>query len=346
MMNTRRSNSGAALLTVLIIVFLIMAIITDIAVRNYSVLRRLSNQKTMEQGYSILYSGVDFGRAALATSGSSQSYDALNDLWAQPIAKTKVVDDIEMGGYVIDEQSKFNLNDMVQSGIINKAIVAQFASLLGYLNIPPGVAQNIALYMAEPAFQQPIIDQYASAKPAYRPAGRPLVDLSELLLIQGINPQWLYKLKKYVTVIPSSQDYQNQNQLESQQANNPPINPNRELNNGNLGIPVNINTASAEVIASRTGLPLSLAQVAVAMRSTTPFKSIADINLFLQRNGIISDGSTSKNDIYIGNLTVGSQYFTIHVQVDKADYQFNWLALVYRANRNGQWPTILWQHPE
>lgn len=346
MIKQRARTSGAALLTVLIIVFLIMAIITDIAVRNYSEIRRLTNQKIMEQGYSVLYSAVDFGRAALATSASSQSYDALSDLWAQPIPKTKVVDGIEMGGYVIDEQSKFNINDLVISGMVNKSLVKQFATLLGYLNIPPGIADDIAVYIADPRYEQSIMDQYTLSNPAYRPAGRGLVDLSELLLVQGVNPNWLYKLDKYVTVIPQSVNYQQQNELESQTQLESPSTNGGVFDNGDVGLPVNINTASAEVISSRSGISLSLAQVIVATRATKPFKNIADINSFMQENGIIQDGSTSKSDMHLGNLTTQSKYFTIHVQVEHADYQFNWLALVFRPDRNGQWPTILWQHPE
>ena len=341
-----KKNKGAALITVLIIVFIVMAIITNITVRNYRVIRRLTNQKVMEQCYGILFAAVDFGRAGLATSAATAATDALTDIWAQPIPKTKIMDDIYMSGYIIDEQGKFNINDLVSNGQVNQTVLNQFSRLLTSLNIPVSMASAIAVYMASPQYQSSITTQYTSGDPAYRPSGKPLVDLSELMLVKGMQPDWAYKLSQYVTAIPVSitglvaGESAAAAQQQQAAAAKPPT--------GTGTILVNINTAPAEVIAAKSGIPLPVAQRMATMRDNTVFKSQQDITSFLTSNGIIlSQNSTQGgNTITPGTLTTSSSYFTIHAAVDKGDYEFKWVALVFRANRSGQWPQVLWQHPE
>ena len=84
------------------------------------------------------------------------------------------------------------------------------------------------------------------------------------------------------------------------------------------------------------------------MRDNTVFKSQQDITSFLTSNGIILSQNSAQGSSTItpGTLTTSSNYFTIHAAVDKGDYEFKWVALVFRANRSGQWPQVLWQHPE
>ncbi|MDQ5920943.1 MAG: Type secretion system protein [Pseudomonadota bacterium] len=341
-----QKKRGAALITALVVVFIVMAIITNITVRNYRVIRRLTNQKVMEQCYGILLVAVDFGRAALATSATTSKTDALTDIWAQPIPRTKLMDDIFMSGYLIDEQGKFNLNDLIGAGQVNLTVLAQFSALLKTLNIPEEIAPAIAYYMAAPQYQGSITQGYLNGNPAYRPAGKPLVDLSELILVKGMNPQWVYKLNQYVTAIPQPINGLIQN--ESQSESGVSSNPKGAAPTGTGSVLVNVNTASAQVIAAKSGIPLAVAQRMTTVRENTPFKSQQDITNFLTSNGIMLSQNSSQGTTKItpSTLTTNSNYFTVHVVVDKGDYEFKWVALLYRASRGGQWPKVLWQHPE
>lgn len=335
-----KKNSGAALITVLVIVFIVMAIIADLTVTNFRMIRRLENRQLSEQALTIAFSAIDFGRAALATSGATSSVDTLKDVWAQGLPRTKVLSNLYMSGTVIDEQSKFNINDLAFKGQINANVVKEFSALLGYLNIPQSLAYNIAWYIAAPQFQGQIMQQYINAKPAYRPAGRPFVDLAELTLVKGVTPQVAQKLVQYVTAIPvSGYTLANESAIESVPSSS-----------FGYGVMVNANTASAEVIAAKSGIPLLLAQRMISYRMTKPFQSSNDIITFLNNNGIntSSQGGNSpeSGNLNIGGLGVSSSYFTIHVIVDDGDDQFKWVAYIIRRNRSGPWPQILWQHPE
>ena len=337
---SNKKNKGAALITVLVMVFMIMAIITNIMVENYRTIRRLANQKIQSQAQSILLAASAFGRAGLATSAATSKIDTLNDIWAQPLPKSPVLDDIQMSGYLVDEQGKFNINDMVSNGMINTTVVNQFIALLGYLNLPTTIAYSIASYMASPQNEADIMTQYTMGQPAYRPAGRPLIDLSELLLVKGIQVDWIYKLNQYVTAIPQNINYANESSANTPPSPQQPI----VLPTGTGTILVNINTASAEVISAKSGIPLPVAQRIITTRNSTPFQQQSDITNFLASNGIILSSTTKT--IQPSTLTTSSQYFTIHAIVDSGDYEFKLITLVFRQNRSGQWPQILWQHTE
>ena len=77
-------------------------------------------------------------------------------------------------------------------------------------------------------------------------------------------------------------------------------------------------------------------------------KTQQDITSFLSSNGIIASqsGTSGTPSVVPSTLVTGSSYFTIHAIVNSGEYEFKWIALVYRANRSGPWPQILWQHPE
>ncbi len=351
-MTINMKQRGAALITVLVIVFIVMAIVSNLAVNNFRVIKRLTNQKIQSQAYAILAAAVDFGRAGLGTSAATLATDSLTDIWAQPLPKATVIDDIEMGGYIIDEQGKFNINDLVSNGNINPNVLAQFTALLSNLDIPQGMASNIASYMASPSHQEDIMNQYTMGTPAYRPAGRPLVDLSELLLVKGMQNSWVYKLNQYVTVIPTSFNYSfNQKESgssESGSSSSPPP-ANESASSYGTGLQVNVNTASAEVIAAKSGVSLQIAQRMVSTRQSKAFASTGDITNFLTSNGVVLSQTSSQGQAQTVNpsaLSVASSYFTIHAVVDSGSDEFRWVALVYRQNRSGQWPRILWQHPE
>lgn len=342
-MMSMHKRSGAALITVMVVVFIVMAIIANLSVTDFRVIKRLSNRQQIEQASTMALSAVAFGRAGLGTSGATSGFDSLNDVWAQPIPKTKLLEETYMSGYIIDEQSKFNINDLVTTnGQVNQVVLTQFTSLLSNINLPQSMAANIASYMAAPQYQSDIMQQYTQGKPAYRPAGRPLLDLSELILVKGITPPMVLKMAQYVTAIPvNGAGLMNESANESS-----PQSPVPAANQAQgSGMTVNVNTASAEVIAAKSGIQLPVAQRLLSYRATNAFESTGQIKTFLTQNGV-QDKQANGTPLNLAGLGTTSSYFTIHVQIDVHEDQFRWIALVFRQNRSGQWPQILWQHPE
>lgn len=337
----KTKSQGVAIITALVVVFLVMAIVTSITVQNYRTISKMTHQKIQDQAYSVLHVAIDFGRAGLATSAATSRADTLTDIWAQPIPPTQMLPGVEMSGYITDEQSKFNINDLVSNGQINQTVLAQFQVLLTYLKIPSTMADAIANYMAAPYNETDIMSQYTSGTPAYRPAGRTLTDLSELLLVKNMQPAWVTKLNAYVTAIPQNINLNESQAAESQAASQP---QNNTIATNTGSVQINVNTASAEVIAAKSGIPITAAQRMTVIRSDKPFYSSTDITNFLSNNGIML--SKNNNTIALGTMGTTSQYFTIHAIVDFEDDEFKWVAFINRPARTGQWPQILWQHLE
>lgn len=340
-----KKNRGAALITVMIVVFIVMAIIANLSVTNFRVIKRLSNRQLIEQAATIANSAIDFGRAGLGTSAATSKVDTLKDIWAQPLLKTKIMENTYMSGYVVDEQSKFNINDLVINGRVNSNVLNQFSALLGYINLPQGLAYNIAYYIASPQYQSDIMQQYTSGIPAYRPAGRQFVDLSELVLVKGITPAIAQKLMQYVVAIPvSGFGFVNESAVESSPSSSSGI-PGGIAAMG-FGMGVNANTASAEVIAAKSGIQLPIAQRLISYRDSQPFQSTQELTTFLTSNGVSNTQNQGGTPLNLSGLGVTSNYFTVHAVIDNEDDEYRLVALVFRQNRSGQWPQILWQHPE
>lgn len=335
-----RKNSGAALITVLVVVVIVVTIISDLMVDNYRSVVRLHNRQLVEQADVIMHGAFDFGRAALATSGATSPIDTLKDIWAQPIPKIKVLDDTYMSGTIVDEQSKFNLNDLVYNGKINTTVLQQFMSLLANLNIQPGMATSVAQYIGAPQYNSDVAMQYQLKKPAMWPAGRPFVDISELLLVQGMTPNVVNKLSKYVTAIP-------ENGITESAIESKPVDQGGAFVANAGKITVNVNTASAEVISARGNISLAVAQRVVSFRETLPFINIDMLQTFLGKNGVMIKGKdNTPTAVDISGLGVTSSYFTIHATIDSQDDKFNSVMMVYRASRGGEWPSVLWEHLE
>ena len=133
-----------------------------------------------------------------------------------------------------------------------------------------------------------------------------LLDLSELYAVKGMSNSYFIKLAKYLTVISHSIDNTNK---------------------------ININTASSFVIAAVLNIDISLAQRLVYERNNQPYKS------YTQITDIINNISDLKNLVEFS-----SSYFTAHISVQVADYEYNFISFLYRRSRGGQWPIVIWGH--
>jgi len=343
-----KKQHGAALITVMLIVFIVMSLVTDITVTNYRTIKKLINLRNTAQSFAMLSGTIDFGRAGLATSGATSKIDTLQDVWAEPFPKVQVLDNIDISGYITDENSKFNINDLISNGNINKLGISQLARLFNFLNVPQNLATSIAYYITSPSNQSSILNDYVNGTPAYMPSGRQITDLSELLLVKGMTSDILTKIYPYITAI--SNNYGIWYQTESASIA-PTTSTGDAIITNSYGTSINVNTSTAEVIAAKTNIDLGIAQRLVTIRDQTPFTSTQDIISFLTKNGVNFDVSQNTDPYSVDTPTtaaidVKSFYFTIHVLAENDDRREKLVALTYRANRQGQWPIILWQHSE
>ena len=121
-----------------------------------------------------------------------------------------------------------------------------------------------------------------------------MTSVDALLDVPGFTPEVLARLRPFVTILPTA-------------------------------TPVNMNTASAEVIASITpGMSLSNAQALVARRQNVFFRNLGDVQLALVAAGVpVTSVDASQCD-------VNTSYFLVHGRVNHERAEVDRTTLVWR----------------
>ncbi|QJR15765.1 type II secretion system minor pseudopilin GspK [Usitatibacter palustris] len=304
-----KNQRGVAAVTALLIVAIAASTATYMLAQQSAMLNQASLVANRAQADLYARAGLDWARGVIAQDAKSAgSVDSLEEAWAQPIAGLPVERAL-VAGQIVDEQAKFNLNNLVRGTTKSDNDLAILRRLLESLEIPPDLAFAVLDWIdpdsdlsgvagAEDGFY------LALARP-YRAANQPMTQVEELHRIRGFTPAYVAKLKPFVTALPAVTT-------------------------------VNVNTAPIEVLAAI--LPdLSRAQVAalVESRRGKPMRTKAEIS---ERAKNVP-ASTVAND-----LDVKSAHFRARVQVAQDDVQLATEALL-RREQNAGVTVIVWRRP-
>ena len=284
----QQRQRGVAVITALLLTTLAVTIVASLFWQQQVQVRAIENQRMQLQKQWILRGALDWARLILSESyKSSPNRDDLQQPWSVGLAETRLDSYVENGrsdseaseakitGKIIDAQSYLNLAGLSQRGIpVEKEIMA-FERLLTTLRIDPALAKaaaagmaagqpkevtalpgsnantNAGLVSGATAATQGVAASSATAAvssaPAHATGPLAINQVDDLLAVPGFTPEIIAKLKNFVIILPRP-------------------------------TPVNINTASAEVLAARIGtLPLQGAQSFVVGRDRTPLISVAEI---------------------------------------------------------------------
>lgn len=253
--------------------------------------------------------GFDWARGVLLESfRSSQTMDSLGQGWAQPIAGLPVERAV-VAGVIIDEQGKFNLNNLVPGGARSNADVEAFGLLLASQGLPAELADAVVDWIdsdsdlsgpggAEDAY-------YLSLPRPYRTANAPMMQVEELYQVRGFDAAAVKKLRPFVTALPAKSG----------------------------PTPINVNTAPAEVLLAY--LPKRAEQVKQLVRDR--------VNKPLRTNDNIKAWIPTLTADEGKPLGVRSDYFYVRIQVAQDDVELSTDALVARGP-NGLSAT-LWRRP-
>ena len=110
-----RSQRGAALITVLMIVAIVVVIAVNMTGRLQLQLQRQQNLQQQQQAFWYAMGAEHFARVLLSRSLSGQETVNLEQDWAQSGASF-VVTDGNIAGEITDLQACFNLNALQQPG--------------------------------------------------------------------------------------------------------------------------------------------------------------------------------------------------------------------------------------
>ncbi|HTR09449.1 MAG TPA: type II secretion system minor pseudopilin GspK [Paraburkholderia sp.] len=340
-----RTERGAAIISALLVVALSAILVSGMLWRQQVQLRRIENQRLLAQAQWIARGALDWTRLVLRSEAdTSAGITYLGGAWGVPLAKTRLSDflgqigevradqgaDTWLSGSIEDAQARFNLRDLVASTApgslqLNLTQIEAFARLLQILGIDPQLAKNTAVYLRSglaysvTRFQTQstatsgtsqtqtlagggstgggtYTDNPGLADADTNSAVAPLVmtSVDSLLDVPGFTPEAVARLRPFVTILPTV-------------------------------TPVNMNTASAEVIASIvTGMNLSSAQAFVAHRQNVFFRNVGDVQLALEGVGV------KQVSIDTTQMDVNTSYFLVHGRVQHERAVVDRTTLVWR----------------
>jgi general secretion pathway protein K len=333
---------GAAIISALLVVALSAIIVSGMLWRQQVQLRRIENQRLLSQAQWIARGSLDWTRLVLRSEAdTSAGITYLGGAWGVPLAKTRLSDflgqigearaeqgaDTWLSGSIEDAQARFNLRDLVTTSApgtlqLNLTEIEAFSRLLQILGLNQSLAKNTAVYLRKglaysvTRFQT----QTTTTSSTEQVAGggttgggnfsdnpglsddddnsgvAPLVmtSVDSLLDVPGFTPDAVARLRPFVTVLPTV-------------------------------TPVNMNTASAEVIASIvTGMNLSNAQALVAHRQNVFYRNVGDVQLALEGVGV------KQVAIDTTQMDVNTSYFLVHGRVQHERAVVNRTTLVWR----------------
>jgi general secretion pathway protein K len=267
----RRPQRGAALLVAMLIVTLVATFSAAALWQQWRAVEVESAERSRMQAGWVLTGALDWARLIIREDSRAGGADHLAEPWAVPLQEARlstflaadrnadtsaVPDDVFLSGVISDQQALLNVGALVESGSTSPVGLRSFRRLFSLLGLPLSELQTLAENLR---FANDISTDNQSASQAPLAPQRP-----EQLVWLGIPQSTVTALLPYVTLLPG---------------------PGRT--------PVNLNTASAEVIyAAVDGLTLAEAQELVAHRAQAPFRNLQEATqLMPQHAAAIMEGT-------------------------------------------------------
>ncbi|WP_303902870.1 type II secretion system minor pseudopilin GspK [Thiohalomonas denitrificans] len=270
---------GVALVTALLVVALATTAAVSMVARQQVDIRRTGNLLEGEQAYLYLLGIEDWAAQILRDDRKDNDTDHLNEDWTTILPPIEV-EGGQVGGFLEDLQGRFNINNLVENDQISGPDLRHFRRLLAALSLDAELADPIADWLDSdsnvlvPSGAED--GSYLSRDPAYRTANGPMVDVSELRLVAGVDTETWEALAPYVTALPKRTE-------------------------------INVNTAPLPVMMSlAAGLTEADAEALVAARGDEGFQSAND---FFKQQAVAGRKNLAK-------ITVSSNWFGIHGDVE------------------------------
>jgi len=299
----RRSERGLALIIAMLVAALAATVAISLASAQAQWSSQVAQRRDRVQAQSVALAGVQWARQILDADDRATSIDHLGEPWALPLPATPV-ENGSVEGRIVDAQSLLNANNLADAA--NQAVERKrFERLFDALRLSPALLAAIVDWVDADDVPEPGGAEDAWYRSAAQPAlapNMPALRAQELAGVRGMTASTLQSLTRYVTTLPGY-------------------------------TPLNVNTASAEVLAaSISNIEPGAFAALIASRAAQPFASAADF-----RERLPTGASIGAEASY----TVKSKYFLVFVRARQGDTLAQAHALIERGG--GAWPRIVWQ---
>ena len=329
-------QKGLAIITVMLVVALMVVLLSFLTERQHLLIRRIANQNVAEKGYQYALGVSAWGQRVLHED-QNRAVDYLDEDWAKFGREPEIGDDeyqefsldsslqedepelptvdfgsdVELEYKIIDLQSRYNLNNLANTGDdITREQKLIFLNLLTVAGIEESDTR-VKLYNAlrdwldedsssvGEATESP---HYGSKDVSYYAADQRLVSLAELSFVEGYTKEIINQLRPHVTVLPV--DYAR----------------------------LNINTASADVLSSLSPNPVVDTAPVVAYLAQREDIDFQGFQVVTDAETAIIGVSPLRNQPIKNMMQTNSQYFQLTTKVLLGDYEFCMRSLLLREN--------------
>ncbi|MFC0136210.1 general secretion pathway protein GspK [Massilia eurypsychrophila] len=307
---------GVAVITALLLTTLAVTIVASLFWAQQVQVRSMENQRLHLQTKWILRGALDWAGLVLRQDARDNDYTSLNQVWATPLAETRLdqyierervqgeVFDATLSGSIVDATSRYNLTNLAANRTPALAQVGIYRRLLINLKLDPALAERTAIAVAsaqvlEASPEPPEV----GPKPVPKTNNAPvrLTQLDDLLTIPGYTVEVVNKLRDFVIVLPGVSK-------------------------------VNVNTAAPEVLAALIeDFSLAEANALVARRKSAAWLDIGQFKTELNGKSMVDNAGEVK-----------SNYFLVYsrVRLDRAALDAE--ALINRGTDGRKLTTLVW----
>lgn len=286
-------QKGVALITVMLILALATVLAVSMSSRQQLDIHRSANVFNFEQAYQYVLGAESWAKIILKKDfddSKGKYVDSGKDDWATVLPPLPI-EGGHMSGQIEDLQSRFNINNLVQNGKPQVLYIERFKRLLRNIELNEDIATVIVDWLdpnIETGFSGAEDNEYLNLIPPYRTANQSMQDVSELLLIKGIDFETYEKLRPFVCVLQSESE-------------------------------INVNTASAEVLSSIVkDITIEDARSLIEDRSKETHEKLADFlqHPLLKQKKVKNEGLSVSSNFFQLNSTaqierISVEYITI-----------------------------------
>jgi len=203
----KQSQSGVALLTILIMV--VLATILAVSILRYQNANLEETKLLLRQDQALQYawSAEYFFSELLIQDAKDNTTDSLTENWAQPFPPFPVEDGV-VTGQLHDEQGRFNLNTLLnENGEKNETAVLFFQAMLERLNLDPNLVEAVIDWQdaddetvgamgAENSYYQGVQADYLAPNQMFSSA-------KQLQWVRGFEGENYQRIAPYISALPS-----------------------------------------------------------------------------------------------------------------------------------------------
>jgi general secretion pathway protein K len=191
-----RRQAGLALLMAMLIVVIATTVAVSILHEEKFTIRKSAHVDLMDRASLYAFGLEDWAQIYLREDREDSDIDSLDENWATVIPGLPIEGGY-LGGFIEDEQARFNINTLVGSEIA----VTRFKRLCDNLEVDDSFIPALMDWI-DVDFDIRYPDGMEENYGTYRVANREMADISELMLVEKVDQEIFEKLQPHITALP------------------------------------------------------------------------------------------------------------------------------------------------